>query len=398
MTDDQSKHQSQNNSASLRPATKLVHRGRMSEDFHGFINPPVVRASTVLYPDARTLITDQGQRYTYGLNETPLIENLADLISELEGAAGTVLLPSGLAACTLPLLALLKPGDQLLVPDNSYGPTRRFCEDVLKRMQIETTYYDPLHAGDLSALIKPSFRAIMAEAPGSGTFEMPDLEAIIRQAKDANAYSLIDNTWATPLIYAPLQHGFDISIQAGTKYYAGHSDVLIGSVSANEKTWPIIRRTHKNMGVQAGTEEIYLTLRGMRSLTLRLEHHERAALSLAHWLKNHPKVAKVLHPAFEDHPGHAFWQRDFKGRSSGLFAFVLKGDMDDVATFLDSLQLFGMGYSWGGFESLAIWVNLKSLRTATQWQSGPIIRLSIGLEDVDDLRADLEQALAAMKA
>lgn len=381
--------------------TQLSHLGRDSHAYHGFVNTPVVRASTVLFDsveamEARNADDPLKPKYTYGLNGTPTIDALVDTINALEEAAGTVLVPSGLAAVTIPVLAVAKPGLRFLVPDNVYWPTRRFCDDTLKRLDVETVYYDPLiGAGIADLMVCEGGCVLFAEAPGSNTFEMPDLNAFLAAAKSHDVITMIDNTWATPLIYKPVPAGFDYSIQAGTKYFAGHSDLLIGSVSASKRAWPALYRTRENIGVQAGTEEIFLTLRGMRTLRVRLEQHESSALEIASWLETQPFVTKVMHPGLPSDPGHALWLELFKGRASGLFGFELAGTRDQGRAMLNAFELFGLGYSWGGYESLAVLAELTHCRTTRPWLDGPVIRLQIGLETVGDLKADL---VAAAKA
>ena len=376
--------------------TILTHAGLSPWSFHGFVNPPVVRASTVLFRNAEEMNERRGARYSYGLTNTPTIEALVEALSVLDGAAGTVLLPSGLAAVTTAILVAARPGRKILVPDNVYSPTRRFCDESLPALGVETVYYDPLIGSGIAELLEGTV-ALFLEAPGSHTFEMPDLPAMVAAARAARVMTMMDNTWATPLIYRPLDHGVDLAIYAGTKYQGGHSDLLIGSISANETAWPALKRFHRNLGTQAGTEEIWLTLRGLRTMGVRLERHERSALQIARWLKGRPEVSRVMHPALPDDPGHAIWKRDF-GRSSGLFGFVLEGGEAHAAAFLNALGLFGLGYSWGGFESLAAPGELRHSRTARPWTEGPTIRLHVGLEDVADLIADLERGFAAMAA
>lgn len=380
-----------------RRNTRLAHAGHDPRSFHGFVNPPVVRASTVLFGSADEMLGRASTRYSYGLTNTPTIEALVTAIDELEGAAGTVLVPSGLAAVTIAILTAVTPGQTILVPDNVYWPTRRFCDGTLRRMGVETVYYDPLESAGISDLVDERTTAIFIEAPGSQTFEMPDIPAIVRAAKAVGAATMMDNTWATPLLYRPLENDIDFSIQAGTKYYGGHSDLLIGSVSANETWWRPLARTHRDLGLQAGTEEIYLTLRGMRTMGVRLERHAQSAMTLAHWLEGRDEVDRVLHPALPGDPGHAIWKRDFDG-ASGLFGFVLNGTSNQAGQFLDALELFGLGYSWGGFESLAVLAELDGRRTAKPWSGGPVIRLQVGLEDPEDLIEDLERAFAVSMA
>lgn len=382
--------------AEMRIDTALAHAGLQPQQQHGFVNPPVVRGSTVLFENAAAMRGRGGARYSYGLTSTPTIEALVDALNILDGAAGTVLVPSGLAAVTTAILVAARPGAKILVPDNVYAPTRRFCDESLTGFGVETVYYDPLIGDGISDLLDGA-SALFIESPGSHTFEMPDIAALVAAASAAGLVTMMDNTWATPLIYRPLDHGIDLAIYAGTKYQGGHSDLLIGSISANARMWPPLRRLHKNLGTQAGTEEIWLTLRGLRTMGVRIERHERSALDVAAWLRGRAEVARVLHPAQPDDPGHAIWKRDF-GRSTGLFAFVLKGEQRQADAFLDALRLFGLGYSWGGFESLAAPGELADCRTARPWTEGPTIRLHIGLEDVADLKADLERGFAAMKA
>ncbi|MEM8839455.1 MAG: cystathionine beta-lyase [Pseudomonadota bacterium] len=376
------------------PETFLVHGGRAKDLTGQFVSPPVVRASTVLFDNVDQMMGREAARFSYGLTNTPTIEALTTAINDLEDASGTVLVPSGLAAVTVALLSALKAGDQVLVPDNVYGPSRRFSNETLVDFGIDVTYYDPLAGAGIRSYFKDNIAGILVEPPGSHTFEMPDIKAILAAAKEVDAITLVDNTWASPLFYKPIPNGFDYSIQAGTKYLAGHSDALIGSISANEAHWPKLHRTHRNLGVQAGTEEIYLTLRGMRTMAVRMERQEKSALEIAKWLQKQPEVARVLHPALPEDPGHAIW-KDTMGRSSGLFGLILNGvSHDGAAAMLNHLELFGLGYSWGGFESLAVLSQVDHIRSATKWQpEGPLIRLSIGLEHSDDLMADLRAGL-----
>ncbi|MBZ8132443.1 cystathionine beta-lyase [Afifella sp. IM 167] len=378
-----------------RPATLLTHAGRDPHSFHGFVNPPVVRASTVLFASADEMKNRRTSRYSYGLTNTPTIEALNGAWTELEGAATTVLVPSGLAAVTVAILASVSAGEEILVPDNVYGPTRAFCNGTLKRLGIGTTFYDPMDLASLKEALKNGARAVFAEAPGSLTFEFPDLQEILDAAAAADAVTMIDNTWATPLIYRPIEHGFDLSIQASTKYVGGHADLMLGSISASEKMATRLMRTHRELGVQAGPDEIYLGLRGMRTMKVRLEQHERQALEVAKWVGERAQVKRLLHPAFPSCPGHENWRRFF-GRSCGLFAFELDGDGAMAERFLDSLKLFGLGFSWGGFESLASYGELTEQRTVKPWTGGPVVRLHIGLEDIADQIADLEGAFAAL--
>jgi cystathionine beta-lyase len=380
-----------------RPDTVLNHAGRHPHDYHGFVNTPLVRASTVLFPDVDALQKRMGKRYPYGLTNTPTIEALTEAVDALENSAGTVLVPSGLAAITVPILAFATPGTRILVPDNVYWPTRRFCNETLIRQGVETRYYDPIIGGEIARLFGPDNTILLFEAPGSNTFETPDITAMVAAAKSAGVVTMMDNTWSTPLFFRPIDHGIDISLQAGTKYLAGHSDLLIGTVSANETAWPVLKQYHRNIGTQAGTEEIWLTLRGMRTLGVRLDRHEKSGLEIANWLAGRSEVRQVLHPALPSCPGHEHWAA-LIGRSNGLFAFELDAQEDQALAFLDALRIFGLGYSWGGFESLAVPAELKLTRTTCKWTGGPVIRLHVGLEDVGDLIGDLERGFAALHA
>ena len=374
--------------------TILTHAGYDPMSMHGFVNPPVIHASTVLFPDTEHLTQREKSRYVYGRRGTPTTEALEQAISELEGAAGTILAPSGMGAIALALMSCLNAGDHLLVTDSAYHPTRYFCDTVLIRLGIEITYYDPLIGPGIEELFQDNTAAIFTESPGSLTFEMQDIDQIAEIAHRHGAMVLMDNTWATPLFFKPFEHGVDISVMAGTKYVVGHSDVMIGTAAANARAWPALLDIHGALGQCAGPDDIYLALRGLRTMGVRLRQHMASALEVAQWLEARPEVTRVLHPGLESHPGHDLWKRDFAG-SSGLFSFELTPGSDAaVAAFLDGLQLFGLGYSWGGYESLATWPRPNTTRTATQWpDDGPLIRLHIGLEDVADLIADLEAGL-----
>ena len=384
----------------LKPETTLVTSGRDTKAQKGFVNPPVVHGSTVLYPTAEDLHAHRGE-FQYGRHGTPTTRALQDALMALEGpnCAGVGLAPSGLAAISTTLLAVLKAGDHLLVCDNSYRPTRNFCNGLLARYGVETTYYDPMIGAGIAGLFKQNTKAVVVEAPGSQSFEMPDIPAISAVAHEKGALVIDDNTWATPLFHRSLDQGVDISMQAATKYIGGHSDIMFGTISANAKAWPLIAETIRLLGVCAGPDDVFLALRGLRTLSVRLEQHQRSALDMARWLATRPEVAKVLHPGLESDPGHAIWKRDFTG-ASGLFSIVLKpAPQKAVDALLDTVKLFGMGYSWGGFESLVIPFNCSDYRTATKWSpGGPTLRLHIGLEHVDDLKADLERGFAAFSA
>jgi len=376
--------------------TRLAHSGHDPHAYFGFVNPPVVHASTVLFPDAATM-AGRTQKYTYGTRGTPTTDALCAAIDELEGSAGTILVPSGLAAVTIPLLAFLSAGEHVLIVDSVYAPTRNFANTMLKRLGVEVEYYDPHAGAGIAALMKPNTKVVFTESPGSNTFEMQDIPAIAAAAHAGGAVVMMDNTWATPLYFKALDFGVDVSIHAATKYPAGHSDVLLGTVSANAACWARLHETFISMGCCAAPDDVYQVLRGLRTMGVRLEHHRRSALEIAQWLETRPGVAKVLHPALESHPGYALWRRDFNG-SSGIFSVVLDGGgQKEAHAFLDALQIFGLGYSWGGYESLAVPVFLGDRTIAKGPTEGPVIRLQIGLEDVADLKADIERGLAAAK-
>ena len=383
-----------------RAATRLVSGGRHPFAHHGFVNPPVYHASTVLYPTAEDYLAHRG-RYQYGRRGTPTSEALADALAGLEGdrCAGVALLPSGLAAASFALLSVLKAGDHVLVTDSVYLPTRNFCDRVLTRSGITTSYYDPLIGGQIASLIEPATRAVYVESPGSLSFDMQDVPAIAAAAHAAGAVVLMDNTWASPLYFRALDKGVDLSIQSGTKYIGGHSDVMLGTVSANRATWPRLRETVETMGLCVCPDDMFLGLRGLRTMGVRLAQHYASGLKVARWLARRPEVARVLHPALESDPGHAIWQRDYAG-ACGLFSIVLwPAPAAAVRAFLNRLTLFGIGASWGGFESLAIPFDCTSMRSATPWApGGPTVRFHIGLEDVDDLIDDLTRGFAAFAA
>ncbi|MFS8038196.1 cystathionine beta-lyase [Xanthobacter sp. AM11] len=379
-------------------ATKVVHLGRDPQRFDGFVNTPVVRGSTVLSASYDDLVHHRG-RYSYGRRGNPTTEGLETALKALEGSDGVALTPSGLSACSIALLSVLGAGDHLLMVDTAYRPTRTFCDQVLARMGVKTSYYDPLAGADIADFIRPDTRAIFLEAPGSQSFEMQDVPAIAAVAREREITTLIDNTWATPLFFRPHAFGVDISIQAGTKYIGGHADLNLGTISAVGAAWKKVIATHGTMGITISPDDAALGARGLRTLAVRLERHQRSGIEMAQWLQDRPEVSRVLHPALPSDPGHALWKRDFSG-ASGLFSLILKEVPERaVAAFFDALTLFGMGYSWGGYESLAIPFDCRDYRTATPWDvEGPAVRLHIGLEDVADLKADLDRAFAALRA
>jgi len=395
-------------SGDVRDETRLVSGGRRPEWTGPIVNPPVHRASTILFDDCAALKAGAGRNadgeFHYGRRGTPTQWALAEALTELEpGAEGTMLFPSGVAAIAGALLSVLKSGDELLIVDTVYGPTRAFCDVVLAGMGIATRYYDPLLGADIAELIGDRTRAIFLESPGSLTFEVQDVPAIVAVARAKGLVTLLDNTWATPLFFPALAAGIDLSILACTKYVVGHSDAMLGSVTATKAHYPALRRTAQLFGQHVAPDDAYLASRGLRTLAVRLKAHEAGALTVARWLETRPEVARVLHPALPSCPGHDAWARDFKG-ATGLFTFILNGgdkpgDAAARAALIDGLAHFGIGYSWGGYESLALPVDPASLRTVTAWRAeGLAVRLHIGLEHPDDLIADLDRGLARYRA
>lgn len=378
--------------------TLIVTLGRDPHANFGVVNPPVYRASTILHPTVEAL-RGRKQPYTYGRRGTPTTVALQQTIAGLEGGHNTMLTPSGLSAVTTALLSLLRTGDHLLMTDSVYGPTRHFCDTILKRNGIETEYYDPLIGAGIERLMKTNTAVVFTESPGSITFEVQDIPAIARVAHARGAKLVIDNTWASPLYFKPFEHGADVSIQAITKYLCGHSDAMMGAITTNEETWKSALSGHGALGQMAAPDDAYLVLRGIRTLSVRLDRHMKTGLTLARWLAARPEVARVLHPALESDPGHAIWKRDFTG-ASGLFGVVLQPCSDAaLADMLDHLELFGMGWSWGGFESLIVPQDLTGIRTVTPPKfEGPLLRIHAGLEDPDDLIADLDAGFARLNA
>ena len=388
---------------SKKDATRIVEAGRRPEWTQGIVNPPVWRASTILYDSVADLRAAGGRdthhRLFYGRRGTPTQWSLADALTELDpGAEATLLYPSGVAAIVSALLAVLSAGDELLLVDSNYDPTRNFAEGILKRMGVTTRYYDPLIGAGIADLIGPNSKAIFLESPGSLTFEVQDIPAITAVARARGIVTLLDNTWATPLLLPAMALGVDLSILACTKYVSGHSDVMLGSVTAAPGHFQKLRSASYQLGQTASPDDAWLGARGLRTMAIRLKQHGDSALRIAQWLKGRPEVARVLHPALPDCPGHEYFLRDFKG-PAGLFSFVLNGGSDAArAALIDGLEHFGIGYSWGGYESLALPVDPQRHRSATQWTAeGPLVRLQIGLEDADDLIADLDRGLARFR-
>jgi len=386
-----------------RAATRLAHAGRRPEWTMGVVNPPVFHASTVVFRTLAELdaaVADPDGRLYYGRRGTPTSWALESALSELEpGAAGTRLFPSGVAALAAALLACLDAGDHVLVVDSAYEPTRGICNSLLRKAGIDADFYDPAAGSDIARLFRDNTRAVLVESPGSLTFEVQDVPAIAAAAHARGLAVIMDNTWATPLYFPALAHGVDLSVQSLTKYVVGHADAMMGAVTANAALWPRLKAVAMRLGQCAGPDDVYLALRGLRTLKVRLDRHQESALAVARWLSGHAEVAQVLHPALEGSPGHALWARDFKG-ASGLFSIVLKrGRRADLAALVDGMRLFRMGFSWGGFESLVLPADPAPIRSATRWQApGPLLRLHIGLEDVADLIADLDAGLARYAA
>ncbi|MEC4090106.1 cystathionine beta-lyase [Pseudoalteromonas rubra] len=382
----------------MKKNTKLVAVGRKSQYTKGVVNPVVQRASTVVFDsvaDMQEAISERGKRTLfYGRRGTNTHFALQDAIMELENGAGCALYPSGAAAISQALLSFLKTGDHLLMVDTAYEPTRDFCDKILSGLGITTTYYDPLVGADIESLIQDNTKVLFLESPGSITMEVQDVPSLVKVAKAKGVITMLDNTYGNGWHYRPLEHGVDISIQAATKYIVGHSDVMMGVAVANETLWPTLRENSYLLGQCTSADDAYLALRGLRTMPVRLQQHEKSALQVANWLAGHPLVDHVRHPALKSCPGHEFFKRDFSG-SNGLFSVVMKqGHRKAINRFLDSLHHFKMGFSWGGFESLVTAnASMAPLRSTTGWQHGPVIRLHIGLEDVEDLIADLEQAL-----
>lgn len=384
----------------MRKDTEIAHAGRHPEDHQGAVNPPVYRTSTVLYPTVSAMETAEKKPFDgmrYGRFGTPTTFALEEAVAKLEGGYRSISMPSGLAAITGALMAFVEQGDHLLVTDSVYHPTRRFCDTVLKKLGVETTYYDPLIGAGIQTLMRPNTKAVFVESPGSLTFEVQDIPAIAACAHARGAVVLMDNTWATPLYFQPFAKGVDVSIQAATKYIVGHADSMLGIITTTEAHYMRIKTSTAAFGVCPGSEEAYLGLRGLRTLGLRLRQQGESAIQIATWLKHRPEVLRVIHPALPGDLGHALWVRDFTG-SSGLFGVVLKPVSDaKVDAFLDALKLFGKGYSWGGYESLVIPAYRGVARTATQWNpGGPLVRFHVGVEDPEDLICDLEQGLKAL--
>jgi cystathionine beta-lyase len=389
----------------MRDETRIVVAGRNPAQQHGIVNPPVYHASTVIHPTLDALDAAQAARardeqvVVYGRSGTPTSFAFENAVAALEGGFKTFAVPSGLAAVTVAILSSVKAGDHVLMVDSVYGPTRKLCDSFLKKMGVETTYYVPEIGGDIVSLMRPNTRVVYVEAPGSLTFEMQDIPAIAAAAKARGATVIMDNTWASPLYFKPFDKGVDISVQAATKYIVGHSDAMLGTVTATRDAWPRVRDTGRELGYAVGPDDLYLGQRGFRTLAVRLARPWKTGVELASWLKARPEVIRVMHPALPDDPGHAIWKRDFLG-ASGLFAIELAPTpRPALAAMLDKLEHFGMGYSWGGFESLIIWAHPDHFRTARPWDANRVVlRIHAGLEHIEDLKTDLAAGFERLAA
>jgi cystathionine beta-lyase len=383
---------SQGHLSKFEISTVLTMLGRNPSEQYGFVNAPLYKGSTVVYKTLDDIEQKKG-RFSYGTAGSPTIANLESAWTLLSGAAGTVLSPSGLGAVALALMSTTKAGDHILVPDSVYRSTRRMCDTLLRKYCVEVQYYDPCIGSSIKMLLRPNTSTILLESPGSRTMEVQDLPAIVEVARARSVKTILDNTWATPIFFDAFAFGVDISVEAGTKYLGGHSDMLLGLAAANADTWPALRATYDAIAMLPGAEDCILALRGMRTMHLRLREVEKKALAIAHWLKSRPEVDLVFHPALEDCPGNRYWRRDFKG-SSGLFSIALKGGYGraSIAAMLEGFSIFGMGFSWGGYESLMIPFHWKDSRDVVPCPfSGPAFRLQIGLEDTEDLITDLKE-------
>ncbi len=381
----------------LRDQTRLIHTARHSDQWSGVVNPPVYRASTVLSPtvgDLHEKVARRGRDEAgiyYGRHGTPTTRAFEEAVAELEGGYRTLIYPCGLSACTAAIMSYVGAGDHVLITDTVYSPTRNFANRFLARFGVETTYYDPLIGAGIDALIRPNTKLVYTEAPGSHTFEMQDIPAIAAAAHKRGVLVAMDNTWATPLYFRAFDHGVDISVQAATKYIVGHSDVMMGTITTTKEAWQKLRETHAQVGFSASPDDIYLAMRGLRTMAMRLPHHWEHGLKLAEWIQRQPEVERVLHPAMPHDAGHAIWKRDFTG-ASGLFGVMLKAGVTQAAcdALIDGLELYGIGSSWGGYESLVLPTDVAKSRTVTKWNPpGPVFRVHAGLEHPDDLIADM---------
>lgn len=388
----------------MKPDTLITHAGLDPQAHGGIVNPPVYHCSTVLFPDVATVLETRKDRnsgefrqVTYGREGTLLTRAFEEAVASLEGAQKAVTLPCGMGAIATSLFAFLKAGDHLLMLDAVYGPARDFAENALRNLGVEVEFYDPLIGNGIEALFRKNTRVIYLESPCSLTFEVMDVPAIVAAARRHGIKTIMDNTWSSPLFFSAIGHGVDVSVHAATKYISGHSDLMLGVAITTPENDIAVRKTASRFGYCAGPDDVYAALRGLRTLGLRMRAHQQNALEIARWLQGRKEVERVLYPALPEDPGHALWKRDFRG-ASGLMGVVLnkRYSRDDAAIVLDALDLIGLGYSWGGFESLAVPTYPETLRSATQWQGGPSFRLHVGIEDIADLKADIEQALAKL--
>jgi cystathionine beta-lyase len=386
----------------LRVDTILTHSGGKPVERHGAVNPPVYRASTILFPtvaewEASRVHSRRFDTLRYGQFGTPTTFALEEAIATLEGGYRAMLLPSGLAAATAPLLALLGSGDHLLMTDSAYQPTRHFAKAVLARYGITTTFYDPTIGAGIATLMRPETRVVFVESPGSITFDVQDVPAIAEAAHARGAVVVMDNTWATPYFFPAMQLGVDVSVIAATKYIGGHADVMLGTITTTESLYAPVRSMVQELGYCVGGDDAFLAMRGLRTLGIRLERHQASTMRVAEWLAARPEVHRVMYPALPSDPGHAIWARDFRG-ASGLFGVVLNpAPKAAVDAMLNSLRLFGMGASFGGFESLAIPMDSTRLRRLAPSPDHRYVRLHVGLEDPADLIDDLEHSLTELR-
>tara|TARA_Y100000588_G_scaffold354002_1_gene407865 strand:+ start:170 stop:1324 length:1155 start_codon:yes stop_codon:yes gene_type:complete len=382
----------------MKDNTIVTHAGNRPFENHGIVNPPVYHASTVLSETLEQRIDRSKAKVRYGRAGTPTTFALEDAMSALEQAHGTILASSGLAAITMALSAFVQTGDHILVTDSTYTPTRNFCNQTLSRLGVETEYFDPLTGSGITELIRENTRLVWTECPGSQTFDVQDLPAIVEAAHARDVIVLTDNTWSGGYFRKPLTEGVDVSVQAATKYIVGHSDVMMGTIACNEATFEKVRQSSSLFGMCCGPDDVYLALRGLRTISVRMDRHHESGIRVAEWLQSRPEVSQVMHPALPQDPGHELWKRDFTG-ASGLFGFVLKeGDRTKLSAMMDHMELLGMGSSWGGYESLLIPSWPEQSRTVTNWEvSGQCMRIHVGLEDPDDLIADLEAGFERMK-
>jgi cystathionine beta-lyase len=393
------------NAAGFKRDTLVGHLGRDATSWRGAVNPPVYHTSTVIFESVAELLETRRDRasgafvgFTYGREGTPLTRAFEDAVTELEGGYRAVVASCGLGAISASLMAFLSAGDHLLIVDCVYGPARHFCEDVLTRFGVEVTFCDPHVGAGIGDLIQPNTKVVYLESPGSLTFEVMDVPAIAAVCRARGVTTIMDNTWGSPVCFRPLSHGIDVSINAATKYISGHSDLMLGIAVCTEAAFIPVKKTASTAGYCGGPDDVYNALRGLRTLPLRMKRHQETATRIAKWLQTRPEVARVMYPALEDDPGHAIWKRDFDG-ASGLFGVELKPCSDaQFAAMLDHLDIFRLGYSWGGYESLVVPTYPDTLRSATNWAGGPSLRLHAGLEDCDDLIADLERGFARLRA